>query len=50
MRTFMDEVTHNATGNQITLVKRCTSAGDSPSPATPATHPAEVKRPPASLP
>jgi CheY-like chemotaxis protein/anti-sigma regulatory factor (Ser/Thr protein kinase) len=26
IRTFMDEVTHNATGNQITMVKRCRAA------------------------
>ena len=26
IRTFMDEVTHNAAGNQITMVKRCRSA------------------------
>ena len=50
IRTFMDEVTHNATGNQITMVKRRKAAGDSPSPATPATQPAEAKRPPASRP
>jgi CheY-like chemotaxis protein/anti-sigma regulatory factor (Ser/Thr protein kinase) len=26
MRTFMDEVTFNATGNQVTMVKRCAAA------------------------
>jgi hypothetical protein len=50
IRTFMDEVTHNATGNQITMVKRRKAAGDSPPSATPATRPAEVDRPPASRP
>jgi CheY-like chemotaxis protein/anti-sigma regulatory factor (Ser/Thr protein kinase) len=28
MRTFMDEVTFNETGNQVTMVKRCPSAGE----------------------
>jgi hypothetical protein len=23
MRTFMDEVSFNATGNQVTMIKRC---------------------------
>lgn len=27
MRTFMDEVTFNETGNQVTMVKRCPAAG-----------------------
>jgi len=29
MRTFMDEVTFNASGNQVTMIKRCKSAGES---------------------
>jgi len=27
MRTFMDEVTFNSTGNQVTMIKRCAAAG-----------------------
>jgi len=27
MRTFMDEVRYNATGNEVTLIKRCSPAG-----------------------
>lgn len=30
MRTFMDEVSFNATGNQVTMVKRCPAAASEP--------------------
>jgi hypothetical protein len=33
IRTFMDEVTHNPTGNQITLVKRRQPPAGPASPA-----------------
>jgi anti-sigma regulatory factor (Ser/Thr protein kinase) len=26
MRTFMDDVSFNSTGNQVTMVKRCSAA------------------------
>ena len=26
MRTFMDEVTFNETGNEVTMIKRCSAA------------------------
>ena len=32
MRTFMDEVTFNATGNQVTMLKRCPAANLTPDP------------------